>query len=464
MLEIKNPYTGISCGTMPETLLDQIEEILRIAYKTRYSIDGTERARILRTFAKRLSSEVGLKETCAKTITDESGLSLKDTLYEVERVIQTAEAAAHVAERIDQDTTEQYRTGGSSSDRPTLKVINEPLDLVIGITPFNHPMNQVAHKVFPAIAAGTSIVLKPSEKTPLSALLLQKLLVEAGLPEHLFTIVINKNIPETVRLLVTNPLVDLVSFTGSRDVGIHIAQTMANGGNSLKRFLPELGGSSPFIIHNDADLALAALLACRGCFKNSGQRCTAIRRIIVLEAIADEFTKRFVDEAKKIKYGDPYLPTTDMGTLINEDAARRVEARVEAAIRDGATLLLGNERQGALYAPTILDHVSPASELIRHETFGPVGPIIRARDLDQALSIANDSDYALAGAIVTRSRETALRAARTVIVGQFSWNGIPGYRTEAAPFGGFKGSGNGQKEGIILATEGMQKIRTFYEH
>src|SRR3989344_1607666 len=210
MMEIKNPYTGASCGAIQETPLEKIEGVLVAAHRARYKIDGQGRARILRTFAERL--------------------------------------AAHM----DADTPEKYLTAKPAvSTGAKLRVITEPLDLVVGITPFNHPMNQVAHKVFPAIAAGASIVLKPSEKTPLSALLLQKLLMEAGLPKHLLTIVINKNIPETVRSLVTNPLVDLVSFTGSRDIGIHISQTMANGGNALKRFLPELGGSAPFIFHSD---------------------------------------------------------------------------------------------------------------------------------------------------------------------------------------------------------------------
>ncbi len=464
MMEIKNPYTGIAYGALHETSLDQIDDLLKVAHKARYEIDGNARACILNQFAERLLADKELKEICARTITDESGLALKDTLYEVERVIQTAKAAALVAQRIEKDTTHRYVIGQSSEGNPKLTVITEPLDLVVGITPFNHPMNQVAHKVFPAIAAGASIVLKPSEKTPLSALLLRKLLTEAGLPENLFTVVINHNIPETVRLLVTHPLVDLVSFTGSRDVGISIAQTMALGNNALKRFIPELGGSSAFIVDTDADISLAATLAVKGCFKNSGQRCTSIRRIIALQPIADEFAKKFIEETKKLTYGDPYNPSTDMGTLINEEAARRVETRVAASLRDGAKLLLGHKRNGALYTPTILDHVSPNSQLVRHETFGPVGPIIRARDLDHALVLANDTDYALAGAIVTRNRETAMRAARALVVGQFSWNGIPGHRTEAAPFGGFRGSGNGQKEGAVLAAESMRRVRTLYEH
>src|SRR3989344_4877217 len=216
MMEIKNPYPGASGGAIQETPLEKIEGVLVAAHRARYKIDGQGRARILRTFAERLAADKNLRELCAKTITDESGLSQKDTLHEVERVIQTAKAAALVAEHIDDDTTEKYLTAKPAvSTGAKLRVITEPLDLVVGITPFNHPMNQVAHKVFPAIAAGASIVLKPSEKTPLSAILLRTLLMDAGLPANLFTVVINSNVPETVRRLVTSPLVDLVSFTGS---------------------------------------------------------------------------------------------------------------------------------------------------------------------------------------------------------------------------------------------------------
>ena len=184
----------------------------------------------------------------------------------------------------------------------------------------------------------------------------------------------------------------------------------------------------------------------------------------MLKNIADEFIKKFVANTEKIKYGDPYDLGTDMGTVINEEAATRIQDRVKKAIQDGAKLLYGNKREGALYSPTILDNVSVSSELVDCETFGPVAPIIRARDLDEALQIAKNTKYALAGAIATKSRDTAKRVADALIVGQFSWNGIPGYRTEAAPFGGFKHSGNGEKEGIVLATRAMRKIRTFYEH
>jgi phosphonoacetaldehyde dehydrogenase len=458
-MEIKNPFTNKVVGHVEETSLDNIESILDKAHAAKYQESGSERAAILLRFADILESK---KDECAKVITDESGLSLKHTKYEVERVANAARYAAQVASRIDDDQTHRYIL--DSKPGPKLSVISEPIDLVIGITPFNHPMNQVGHKVFPAIAAGASIVLKPTKKTPLSALKLRELLSEAGLPEDIFKIVINQNTQGLVRRLITHPKVDLVSFTGSHEVGFEIAQTMAVGGNALKKYVPELGGSSAFIVNDDADLACAAELAVKGCFGNSGQRCTAIRRIIVLDSVANEFTKRLVNLAKEIKHGDPYDTDIDMGTVIDESAAKLIESRVNSAISDGASLLLGNKRDGALYSPTILENVSASSELVTLETFGPVAPIIRVANIDEAISIAKNTDYALAGAIATKNGKLAERVANELVVGQFNWNGIPGYRTEAAPFGGFKHSGSGEKEGIICATEGMRRLRTFYEH
>ncbi|HEY4477421.1 MAG TPA: aldehyde dehydrogenase family protein [Candidatus Paceibacterota bacterium] len=454
MIEIHNPYTQKSVGAIEETDINEIERVLKTAHSQKYALAANERAGVLQRTANLLQAN---KEKYARTITDESGLCLKDTLYEIDRVTSAARYAAIVAEKIEHDTTPEYILDDKQD--PKLTVITEPLDLAVGITPFNHPMNQVAHKVFPAVAAGTPIIIKPSEKTPLSAILLKNILEEAGLPKNLFIIVINKDIEKLVGMLVTSALVDIVSFTGSYDVGNKIAKM-----TGLKKFIPELGGSSAFIINDDTDLELAAKLAVKGCFGNSGQRCTAIRRIIVLKNIADEFIKKFVANTEKIKYGDPYDQATDMGTVINEEAATRIQDRVEKAVRDGAKLLYGHKRTGALYSPTILDNVSVSSELVSCETFGPVAPIIRAKDLDEAIQIAKNTNYALAGAIATKSRDKAKRVADTLVVGQFSWNGIPGYRTEAAPFGGFKHSGNGEKEGIVLATRAMRRIRTFYEH
>jgi len=216
-------------------------------------------------------------------------------------------------------------------------------------------------------------------------------------------------------------------------------------------------------VMEDADLSSAARLALAA-FDNAGQRCTAVRRILVHDAVADEFVERFVAAARALRCGDPWDPDTDLGPLIDEPAAAAVEQRVAAALAAGARLLLGHRRRGALYTPTVLDRVTPAMELVEQETFGPVAPILRIRSLAEAIAVTRASRRRLAGAIVTACEETARRFAAAIRVGQLSWNGPPGYRTESAPFGGFGDSGNGEKEGIVHATRAMLNLRTFWVH
>ena len=200
-----------------------------------------------------------------------------------------------------------------------------------------------------------------------------------------------------------------------------------------------------------------------GCFKNSGQRCTSIRRVVVDQNIADKFIKKLIENTKLIKYGNPFCDV-DMGTVIDEESATRVEARVQSAIRSGARLLYGGKRNGALLSPTILDNVNLSMDLVTLETFGPVCSIIRTSNFEEAVLIAKHTNYKLAGAIITNDKKKSKIASEELKVGQFNINGIPGYRTEAAPFGGFGDSGNGEKEGVILAAYGMRRIRTTYDH
>lgn len=457
---VTNPYTNKIVGSVPISTSEQIEQALKFSYETRIELRAEERASLLKKTALLLRER---KKEFAELITHESGLCLKDTLHEVDRVADVALFAARVAESIEKDTTDSY-IFGSQEGRPKLKVITEPLDLVVAITPFNHPLNQVAHKVFPAVAAGTCIVLKPSEKTPLSAIRLGELLLEMGLEKNMLNIVTGIPALAIVDQMVTSPLVDMVTFTGGLKVGLYIKKKMVDSGNALKRYVPELGGCSSLIVHEDADIVKSVKVAAAGCFGNSGQRCTAIRRVIVHESIAEQFCEMISEEAQNIRYGNPYDIETDMGTVISEEASEMIEKRVNDSIRDGAKLIVGNIRKGALYSPTVLDKVSINSELVAEETFGPVCSIIRVRDIDEAIKLANRTNYRLAGAVMTQSKEVAEKVSNSLTVGQFNWNNTPSYRTEAAPFGGFKDSGNGEKEGVVLATQGMRRIRTFYEH
>jgi putative phosphonoacetaldehyde dehydrogenase len=332
----------------------------------------------------------------------------------------------------------------------------EPLlGVICAITPFNHPMNQVAHKVAPSIATNNRMVLKPSEKTPLSAYYLAELLYEAGLPREMLRI-ITGDPKEIADELITNENVDLVTFTGGVAVGKSIA---AKAG--YRRIVLELGGNDPIIVMEDADLEEASALAAQGSYKNSGQRCTAVKRMLVHESVADRFVELLVAKTKAWTFGDPMDPKVEMGTVIDEPAAKLFEARVNEAVAQGAKLLVGNQRQGALYSPTVIDRVDPKMTVVKQETFGPVSPIIRFRDIDEAIRISNGTAYGLSSAVCTNRLDYINRFVQELQVGTVNVREVPGYRLELTPFGGIKDSGLGYKEGVQEAIKSFTNLKTF---
>jgi len=256
--------------------------------------------------------------------------------------------------------------------------------------------------------------------------------------------------------MITNEHVDLISFTGSVPVGKYIAE---NAG--YRRTVLELGGNSPFIIMDDADLAKAADMAIAGATKNSGQRCTAVKRILCIESVADEFAALVAEKAAKLKYGDPMDPNTDVGTVINERSATLFQNRVNDAVEKGAQLLYGNDRQGALYSPTVLDHVPADCELVVEETFGPPIPIIRVKDIDDAIRVANSTAFGLSSGVCTNRMDDITRFINELETGTVNIWEVPGYRIEMSPFGGIKDSGLGYKEGVIEAMASYTTIKTF---
>jgi aldehyde dehydrogenase (NAD+) len=316
-------------------------------------------------------------------------------------------------------------------------------------------LNQVAHKVAPAVATNNRMVLKPTEKTPLSALALADILYEAGLPPAMFSVVTGDP-REVADVLLTHPDVDLVTFTGGVAVGKYIAAKAV-----YKRQVLELGGNDPIIVMEDADLDEAAALAAAGSYKNSGQRCTAVKRMLVHEKVADEFVERLLVRTRAWSYGDPMDPAVDMGTVIDEAAARGFEARVNEAVGLGAQLLHGNVRRGALYSPTVLDHVAPDMPLVKHETFGPVSPVIRFRDIDEAIRIANSTAYGLSSSVCTNRLDYVTRFVGALHVGTVNVREVPGYRLELTPFGGIKDSGLGYKEGVQEAMKSFTNVKTY---
>jgi putative phosphonoacetaldehyde dehydrogenase len=313
----------------------------------------------------------------------------------------------------------------------------------------------VAHKIAPAIATNNRVVVKPTELTPLTCLLLADVLYEAGLPPEMLSVV--TGLPgEFGDALITDPDIDLVTFTGSVPVGKYIASKAG-----YRRVVLELGGNDPLIVMEDADLTKAAELAVAGATKNSGQRCTAVKRILVVEKIADAFAEEVLNRAKAIKYGDPKDPATDLGTVIHERAATTFERRVNDAVAKGATLLYGNIRKGALYSPTVVDKVPFDCELVREETFGPVVPMIRVKDIDDAIRVSNSTAYGLSSGVCTQRLDYITRFVSELDVGTVNVWEVPGYRIEMSPFGGIKDSGLGYKEGVQEAMKSFTNVRTY---
>jgi putative phosphonoacetaldehyde dehydrogenase len=332
----------------------------------------------------------------------------------------------------------------------------EPLlGVITAITPFNHPMNQVAHKVVPAVATNNRMVLKPSEKVPLSALLFADLLCEAGLPPEMLQ-VITGDPREIAGLMLTHPAVDLITFTGGVAIGKHIA-----GQAGYRRVVLELGGNDPIIVMEDADLDEASSLAVQGSYKNSGQRCTAVKRLLVHESVRQRFTDLVVDKTRAWRHGDPADPKTEMGTVIDETAARLFEARVAEAVSQGARLLAGGQRHGALFAPTVIDRVRPEMTVVREETFGPVSPIIGFADIDEAIRISNGTAYGLSSSVCTQRMDYITRFVNELQVGTVNVREVPGYRLELTPFGGIKDSGLGYKEGVQEAIKSFTNLKTY---
>jgi aldehyde dehydrogenase (NAD+) len=455
-----NPFNGDIVGESPNNSREDITSILNKVKNYKCELSGIQRFEILQKSIRSIQKN---KKVLSELISLESGLCIKNSLYEVERAINCIHYCAVQAKLIDNiDFTSDYLSEKDLGN-PKLRVFSEPLNLVIGITPFNHPLNMVMHKVGPAIAAGTPIIIKPSEKTPLTAIKLRKLMIESGLPKFMFNIVSGLPPKDIVDQLISYPSLDFVSFTGGVDVGKYIARKMAKSGNELTKYAPELGGNAVFVVMDDCDIDLAAELSL-GAFENSGQRCTAIRKILLHKSIYDGFIDKFVQLTKKIKYGDPLNPENDMGTVISSEQASLIHKRVNKAINEGANLLFGNKIDNSLLSPTIVHNVNPSSELVKDETFGPVVSIIKIKNIDDAIHYISNDRFALASGIATTSKDNAHKLYSSICVGQFSWNGKPGYRTENAPFGGFKDSGNGEKEGVVLMTKAMRRLRTFYEH
>lgn len=451
-IEVINPYNGAVVGTVPAARAEHVRDAFAKAAAFKPKLTRYERQQILLRTADLLRDR---KEEFARIITAESGLCWKDSLYEASRAYDVYSFAGQLTIK---DDGEVYSCDISPQGKQRrIFTTRMPLRGVISaITPFNHPLNMVSHKIAPAIATNNRVVLKPTELTPLTALALADVLYEAGLPPEMLSVVTGN--PSTMGdAMITDPDCDLVTFTGSVKVGKYIAEKAG-----YRRIVLELGGNDPLIVMEDADLDRAAELAVAGATKNSGQRCTAVKRILVVDKAAGEFSRYVVEKAKKLKSGDPMDPAVDVGTVIHEGAARLFERRVRDAVERGAILLHGNNREGALYPPTVVDQVPFDCELVREETFGPVIPIIRCpNDISEVIRVSNSTAYGLSSGVCTSKLEYITRFINELEVGTVNVWEVPGYRIEMSPFGGIKDSGLGYKEGVVEAMKSFTNVKTY---
>ena len=446
------PYNGEVVGTVPKATVEDIRRAFAIAKAYKPTLTRHDRYRILYRAAEIIRSR---SDAISDLITAECGICKKDSLYEVGRACDVFVFAGNAALNDDGQIFSCDLTPHGKKRK--VYTLREPLlGAISAITPFNHPLNQVAHKVAPSIATNNRMVLKPTEKTPLTALLLADILYEAGLPPEMFSVVTGDP-REIADEMLTNPDMDLVTFTGGVPIGKYIAAKAV-----YKRQVLELGGNDPIIVMEDADLEEAAALAAAGSYKNSGQRCTAIKRMLVHEAVADRFVELLLarTRAVDVRRPDGSARRHGHGDRRSRGEVVRGEGRTKPSPR-GAKLLHGNVRRGALYSPTLVDHVTPDMPLVKYETFGPVSPVIRFRNLDEAIRISNSTDYGLSSAVCTNRLDYITRLVSELNVGSVNVREVPGYRLELTPFGGIKDSGLGYKEGVQEAMKSFTNTKTY---
>lgn len=449
-LRVCNPWNGELVGSVSQATRADVDAAVDAACGFTCPLSRFQRSEVLERTRSALEAR---RDEFARTITSESGLALRETRYEVGRTLDVLRFAAMEVLRDDG----QIFSADVSAQGKARKIftVREPLRCAVAITPFNHPLNQVAHKVVPAIAAGTPLVLKPSEKTPLVALKFAQLLYEAGLPGEMLSVLLGP-VGDVAESLVRHEKVEVLAFTGSVAIGKRIA-----GMAGYKKLVLELGGNDPLIVLNDADLELAVTLAAEGAFRNSGQRCTAVKRILVEDAVAAEFTERLVAKSRDYLCGDPMAETTRVGTVIDAAAASYLENVLEEAVVEGARILAGGGCKGALFHPTVVADVPRNCRMVVNESFGPLAPILKVRDLDDALELANATSFGLSSGVVTRNLESATKAIKRLRCGTVNINEVPGFRIECSPFGGVKDSGQGVKEGVIEAIKAYSFVKTF---
>ncbi|HYB03808.1 MAG TPA: aldehyde dehydrogenase family protein [Nitrososphaerales archaeon] len=461
-IEVDNPATGEIIQKVPEASIEDTRRVIdeaSAATKIAEAMPAYKRARLLAAVASMMEQRAA---EFARTITLESGKPIKESQVEVTRAVGVFTFAAEEAKRIYGEVfpADAFEYPPKSENRLIFSQ-REPIGVVVAIGPFNFPLNLLAHKIAPALAAGNTVITKPTSETPLTALLLKDVISKAGWPEGIFSVVVGPG--STIGgELIENPKTNLITFTGSTEVGLDIAGRAAHLG---KKTILEMGGMDPFIVLDDANLDIATSAAIRGAFSYSGQVCTASKRFLVEDSVAEPFVKALREKMLKLNVGNPILVTTDMGPVINKAAVKRIDGMVADAVAGGAELLEGGKpltegdfAKGSYYAPTLLDNVRSDMRVGQEEPFAPLAPVFRVGSDEEAIEVANSTKYGLQASIFTKNIARALKMARHVKAGAVLIDDPTNLRWDNAPFGGVKKSGMG-REGVRFAIQEMTESK-----
>lgn len=448
--EVKNKYDQQILGRVPETGREEFEKAVVSALEGFKKVSGLpayRRAKILQNTSELIEKN---RDEIARIICLEAGKAWKHSLLEVERSVQTFKFASELAKDIFGHTVPLDASVGG--EKRVGFYMRFPVGVVGAISPFNFPLNLVSHKVAPAIAAGCSVILKPASLTPLTSIRLGEIMMEAGLPEGGLNIIFGSG--GTVGdWLVSDERIQMITFTGSPPVGRKIKER-----SGLKKLTLELGSNSAVIVDQDADLNLAVEKCLMGSFAYAGQICISVQRIYVHSRVYDKFKKEFLEKTSKLKLGDPLDKETDVGPMITEDEAKRVESWINEAVRQGAEILVGGKREAAFYHPTVLEDVKPEMKVMALEVFAPVVSLVPFENFSDAVKIVDDSIYGLQAGIFTENIENAFEAIKGIKVGGIMINDVPTYRADNMPYGGVKESGIG-REGLKYAIEEMTDMK-----
>lgn len=445
-IDVIDPQDGALIDRVPAATKEDMEACIRKAQegaRIAARMPVVDRMRIIGKAADYISSNT---EHYARTIAKESSKTIREARKEVGRAVETLRLSAEEARRITGETIPFDQSPGGIGKVGYYRRF--PLGIIGAITPFNDPLNLVAHKVGPAIASGNAIIVKPATVTPLSALLLAQAFSHAGLPEKILSVITGRG-GEIGDVLVEHPAVRMISFTGGAETGIEIIKKAG-----LKKVGMELGSNSPVIVLKDADLEEAVASSVSGAFWAAGQNCLGVQRVYIEDGVFDSFKQQFIEQTERYIVGDKQSELTDMGPLITENEAKRVEGLVQEALDKGATLETGGERDGAFYPPTVLSDVPGDCTLAAEEIFGPVVLLYSVKNLDEAIEQANAVDYGLHAGIFTKNLDHAHRAIEELEVGGVMINDSSDFRIDAMPFGGVKQSGLG-REGVKFAIQEM---------